>query len=65
MAIDADHIDEIRAALKGLSFPADKTELIERAKTEGVQEGCIGYLAALEARSYESVGDVTSALREG
>lgn len=62
MPISNDQTKEIEDALKGLSFPAEKSELIERAKTEGVTEGCIGYLASLEARSYESVEDVTDAL---
>ena len=51
--------------LKGLDFPAKQTDLVERAKENGADQGVLEVLSKMPSRDYGSVADVMEAYGEG
>lgn len=50
--------------LKGVEFPAKQTDLVERAKENGANQGVIEVLSKMAEREYESMADVMKAFGE-
>ena len=44
--------------LKGLDFPAQQTDLVEKAKENGADQGVLEVLSKMPEREYESMADV-------
>ena len=57
-------IGQIMGVLKGIDLPADKAELIRKAKENGADDTAIGYLADLPSETYGSVTEITAALAD-
>lgn len=50
--------------LKGLDFPADQSDLVERAKENGADQGVLEVLSKMPRRAYKSMADVMEAYGE-
>ena len=44
--------------LKGLDFPAQQTDLVEKAKENGADQGVLEVLSKMPKREYASMADV-------
>ncbi len=61
MASDSESISpaEAQKALAGISFPAEKQDLVERAKENDADERVMDFLERIPDREYEGVTDVS------
>lgn len=53
---------EIAQTLRGMSFPADKQDLIEHASQNEADESVLGVLEELPEREYTNMADVEKAV---
>jgi hypothetical protein len=53
---------EIAQTLRGISFPADKQDLIEHASQNDADESVMGVLEELPEREYTNMADVEKAV---
>ena len=61
MASDNENVSpaEAQKALAGVSYPADKEELVQRAKENNANERVMNFLERIPDRKYEGVTDVS------
>ena len=50
--------------LKGVEFPAERTDLIEGAKQNGADQGVLEVLGKMPRRSYDSMAEVMEFYRK-
>jgi hypothetical protein len=57
-------VQEIRKALKGIDFPAEKEDLIEYARDNGADPEIVEMLQGMPEEEFDSMSDVMSACGE-
>ncbi|MFJ9770884.1 DUF2795 domain-containing protein [Kitasatospora sp. NPDC101157] len=53
---------DVQRALKGANYPADRDELVERARSNGADENLVGQISDLDRDSFEGPDEVEHAL---
>jgi hypothetical protein len=53
---------ELQKYLKGVDYPASKTELLERAKSNGAPDDVLSALQSASQDSFDAPTDVSSAI---
>ncbi|MFH9347687.1 DUF2795 domain-containing protein [Kitasatospora sp. NPDC017646] len=53
---------DVQKALKGVSYPADRDELVERARSNGADESLVDQISDLDRDSFEGPDEVNNAL---
>lgn len=59
--MDADPI-EVQKALKGISYPASKDDLVEQAENNGADDDLVEVLRNMEGTDFDGPTDVEAAL---
>ena len=63
MSVEDLEIGQVTKALEGITFPARKSDLIDRAKANGADETIVGHLAGITDEEYTSITGVVQAVR--
>lgn len=63
-AAETDSAAGVASALKGISFPADRSDLVDRAQENDAAEEVIGLLEAIPDRQFDTMADVAKAVGE-
>ncbi|MFD8702771.1 DUF2795 domain-containing protein [Kitasatospora sp. NPDC059648] len=53
---------DVQKALKGVNYPADRDELVERARSNGADETLVDQISDLDRDSFEGPDEVSNAL---
>jgi len=54
-------VTEVTKSLKGVTFPADKDELLDYARESGAEEDVIEFMQEMPEEEFESMADVMGA----
>ncbi|MGW2374296.1 MULTISPECIES: DUF2795 domain-containing protein [Kitasatospora] len=54
--------NDVQRALKGASYPADREELAERARSNGADETLVDQISELDVDSFDGPDEVSQAL---
>lgn len=56
--------NQVQKYLNGISYPANKSDIVRHARTKGADNTIIDALNKLPDQAYSSIGDVTKAMGE-